>query len=96
MAMDAFVLGTCVVGSANIALTLALVGVYAGVYKRMRTPFTVALLSFSGAFLLQNGLVVYAYATMMPLIPAALGPYLLWISLLEAAGLASILWTALR
>jgi hypothetical protein len=96
LAIDSFVLGCCVVGYLNISLALSLVAVYSGVYRRMRTPFTIGLLLFAGAFLLQNGLVAYAYTTMMPLIPVSLGPYLLGIGILEAAGLSSILWTALR
>ncbi len=96
VAIDWLMAGCLALGAANIGLTLALVCVYGGVFKRMRTPFTFGLLVFGAALLIQNGLVVYAYGTMMPLIPAPLSPYLFWIGLLESTALAAMLWTAVH
>lgn len=80
----------------NVLLTAALVILYARVYSRTRAPFTIGLILFALAFLGQNVLVAYSYGTMMPLFGAILVPYLLLIGILEAAGLAAVLWTATR
>jgi len=54
------------------------------------------LIFFALAFLLENGLVVYSYGSMMDLVPDALAPFLLVVGLLEAAALGAMLWTASR
>jgi hypothetical protein len=93
---DAFMMGSIVVGVLNVVLTSLLLAVYGGVYGKTKAPFTRGLLLFAAAFLSHNVLVVYAYLTMMPLVPEALNPFLLGIGAFEAAGLGSILWTATR
>ena len=70
--------------------------VYRGVYARTKAPFTLALLLFAAAFLAQNVLVVYSFATMMSIVPNALDPYLLGIGAFEAIGLGAMLWSASR
>jgi hypothetical protein len=92
MLMDAVI----VVATVNIVLTVALVATYVRVYARTRAPFTFGLVLFAAAFLGQNALVAYAYGSMMPLLPEVLAPYLLGIGVLEAVGLAAVLWTATR
>ena len=93
---DMFMTGSIVLGGINIALSIALLALYGRIYGRTKAPFTAGLLLFALAFLLQNGLVVYSYATMMSLVPDVLAPYLLGIGALEAAGLGAMIWTALR
>jgi hypothetical protein len=51
---------------------------------------------FAAAFLLHNLLLIYAYATMMPLVAYEMMPYLFGIALLEAGGLGAMVWTATR
>jgi len=91
-----FMVGSIVVGVANILLASTLLIVYRGVYTRMKAPFTLALLLFASAFLAQNILVVYSLTSMMNLVPSALDSYLLGIGTLEAIGLGAMLWTATR
>lgn len=93
---DAFMLGSIGVGVANVLLAGVLLVLYGGIFGRTKAPFTLALLVFAVAFLAHNALVVYSYVTMMPLLPEALTPYMLGIGMLEAAGLAAMLWTATR
>ncbi len=93
---DPLMMGSVVVGAVNAILAVVLLVVYAGVYRKTKAPFTLALLVFAGAFLAQNLLIVYAYGTMMPVVPESLTPYLLGIGVLEAGGLAAIAWTATR
>ncbi len=84
------------VGALNIVLAAVLFVVYRGVYSRTRAPFSFALLLVALAFLAQNVLVVYAFVTMMSLVPSALDPYLFGIGVFEAMGLGAMLWTATR
>ena len=43
-----------VVAFANIAMTLALLGIYAGTYRRIRSSFTLGLLLFGSFFVVLN------------------------------------------
>lgn len=85
-----------VVAVLNVILAAALAILYGRVYGRTKAPFTLGLILFALALLGQNVLVAYSYGTMMPLFGAQLVPYLLATGLLEAAGLAAVLWTATR
>lgn len=87
---------TIVVGIANAVLAVVLLAVYGRTLRSTRAPFTIALLVFAAAFLLQNLLVVYAYTTMMPLVQPPLIPYLFGVALLEAGGLGAMVWSATR
>jgi len=89
-------LGATVLGAANIVLAGVLLALYSRIYAKTKAPFTVGLILFALAFLLENGLVVYSYSTMMDLVPDALAPFLLVVGILEAVGLGAVLWTASR
>ena len=93
---DATMLGTIGVATANILLAALLTVLYVRVYDRTKAPFTLGLILFALAFLAQNLLVVYSYSTMMPYVSSALEPYLLGIGILEATGLAAVVYTATR
>jgi hypothetical protein len=88
--------GSLVLGVVNIGLTVVLFALYRRIYTQTKAAFSLALVAFAGAFVIQNLLVVYSYTTTMPLIPDPLSPYLFAIGLSEAAGLGAILWTAVR
>jgi hypothetical protein len=94
--MSEMMTASVVVGVANMVLSAILLVVYRSVYARTKATFTVALLLFAAAFLAHNALVVYAFVTMMALVPSALDPYLLAIGIFEALGLGAMLWTASR
>ena len=89
-------LGATVLGAANIVLAGVLLALYGRIYTKTKAPFTAGLILFALAFLLENGLVVYSYGTMMDLVPDALAPFLLVVGVLEAMGLGAVLWTASR
>lgn len=91
-----FMEASLVVGVLNIGLTGVLFAVYRRVYRQTKASFSLALIAFAGAFLLQNLLVVYSYLATMPLIPDSLSLYLFGIGASEAVGLAAIAWTAFR
>jgi hypothetical protein len=84
-----------VLGVANIGLTAVLFTLYRKVYAQTKASFSLALLLFAGAFVIQNLLVVYSYLETMPLIPDSLSPFLFAVGATEATGLAAVLWTAL-
>jgi hypothetical protein len=88
--------GSLLLGLVNIGLTIVLFALYRKVYAQTKAAFSLALLAFAGAFVVQNLLVVYSYLATMPLIPETLTPYLFAIGISEAAGLGAILWTAMR
>jgi hypothetical protein len=89
-------IGAIGLGGVNLVLAGLLLVLYGRVYAKTKAPFTAGLILFALAFLLENGLVVYSYGTMMDLVPDVLAPYLLVVGLLEAAGLSAVLWTASR
>ena len=94
--MSDMMIGSIFLGAVNIVLASILLVVYRGVYARTKASFTLALLLFATAFLVQNALVVYSFVTMMALVPSALDPYLLAIGAFEALGLGAMLWSATR
>lgn len=83
-------------GVVNIGLTITLFALYRRIYSQTRAAFSLALVAFAGAFLVQSVLVVYSYLMTMPLIPDSLSPYLFGIGVSEAAGLSAIAWTAYK
>ena len=91
---DVLMLGSIVVGVANIVLAGLLLFVYGNTWRGTKAPFTLSLLIFAAAFLVHNLLVVYAYLSMMPIVPEAMNPYLFGIGSFEAVGLGAMVWTA--
>ena len=85
-----------IVGILNIGLAGLLLALYRRIYTQTRASFTLGLILFAGAFVVQNLLVLYSYLATMPLIPAPMSPYLFSIGASEAAGLCAVLWTTYR
>jgi hypothetical protein len=79
------------VGIANVALLIALLTVYAKVYKNTRAVFTIGLMFFAGMLMLHNIIAVYAYFAMQPLYALGLLPYFAVIHIAELAGIAALL-----
>ncbi len=79
------------VGIANVVLLIALLTVYAKVYKSTRAIFTVGLMFFAGMLMLHNVIAVYAYFAMEPLYAVALLPYFVVVHITELAGISVLL-----
>lgn len=79
------------VGIANVVLLIALLTVYANVYKSTRAVFTIGLMFFAGMLMLHNIIAVYAYFAMQPLYAVGLLPYFAVIHIAELAGIAALL-----
>ena len=79
------------VGIVNVVLLIALLTVYAKVYKSTRAVFTIGLMFFAGMLMLHNIISVYAYFAMQPLYALGLLPYFAVIHIAELAGIAALL-----
>ena len=79
------------VGIANVVLLIALLTVYAKVYKSTRAVVTIGLMFFAGMLMLHNIIAVYAYFAMQPLYAVGLLPYFAVIHIAELAGIAALL-----
>jgi len=75
----------------NVALMVALLTIYARIYKSTRASFTIGLMFFAGMLILHNIIAVYAYFAMEPLYASELLPYFLVVHLAELAGIAILL-----
>jgi hypothetical protein len=75
------------VASANIAVLIALLVLYAKVYKSSKANFTIGLILFASLLMLHNIIAVYGYFMMEPLYAPTLIPYFLAIHVTELGGL---------
>ena len=78
-------------GLTNVALLIALLVLYARIYKSSKAIFTVGLMFFAGMLVLHNAIAVYAYFSMAPLYNEALLPYFVAVHVAELAGIATLL-----
>jgi len=79
------------IGIVNVVLLIALLTVYAKVYKNTRAVFTIGLMFFAGMLMLHNIIAVYAYFAMQPVYALGLLPYFAVIHIAELAGIAALL-----
>jgi hypothetical protein len=82
---------SAIVGLANIGILLALLSIYAKIYKNTKARFTMGLMFFVTLLMLQNIIAVYAYFAMSPLYAVGLLPYFVGIHIAELAGLSILL-----
>ena len=75
----------------NVALLIALLTLYAKIYKSTRAVFTIGLMFFAGMLMLHNIIAVYAYFAMEPLYAVAILPYFVVVHVTELAGIAVLL-----
>lgn len=80
-----------IVSMANTAILVALLAVYANIYRKTGATFTVGLMVFAGMLMLHNVIAVYAYFAMAPLYSDDLLPYFVGIHIAELAGLIALL-----
>ena len=75
----------------NVALLVALLVLYARIYKSSKAIFTLGLMFFAGMLVLHNAIAVYAYFSMAPLYNEALLPYFVAVHVAELAGIVTLL-----
>jgi hypothetical protein len=86
--MEALMGVSAVVGVANIGILIAMLVIYAKVYKNTKALFTIGLMFFVVLLMLHNIIAVYAYVAMEPLYAIGLLPYFVAIHIAELAGLS--------
>jgi hypothetical protein len=89
--LDPLIGANAIVASANIAVLIALLVLYARVYRSSKASFTVGLILFASLLMLHNIIAVYGYFIMEPLHAPALVPYFLAIHIAELGGLLVLL-----
>jgi hypothetical protein len=80
-----------IVSMVNMGILVALLAVYANIYRKTRATFTVGLMVFVVMLMLHNGIAVYGYFAMAPLYSHDLLPYFVGIHIAELAGLVALL-----
>ena len=80
-----------IVSMANMAILVALLAVYASIYRKTGATFTVGLMVFAGMLMLHNVIAVYGYFAMAKLYSDDLLPYFAGIHIAELAGLSALL-----
>jgi riboflavin transporter FmnP len=80
-----------IVGMANMTILIALLIVYANIYRKTRSTFTVGLMVFAGMLMLHNVIAVYGYFAMAPLYSDDLLPSFVGIHIAELVGLVALL-----
>jgi cadmium resistance protein CadD (predicted permease) len=85
--LDPLISANAIVASANIAVLIALLVLYAKVYKSSKAKFTIGLMLFVSLLILHNVIAVYGYFMMEPLYAPTLIPYFLAIHVAELGGL---------
>jgi hypothetical protein len=89
--LDPLIGANAIVASANIAVLIAILVLYARVYRSSKANFTVGLILFASLLMLHNVIAVYGYFIMEPLYAPALVPYFLAIHVAELGGLLVLL-----
>jgi membrane-bound metal-dependent hydrolase YbcI (DUF457 family) len=80
-----------VVSMINTAILVALLAVYANIYRKTGATFTIGLMVFAGMLMLHNIIAIYGYFAMAPLYSEDLLPYFVGIHIAELAGLIALL-----
>jgi hypothetical protein len=80
-----------IVGMVNMAILIALLVVYANIYRKTGATFTIGLMVFAAMLMLHNVIAVYGYFAMAKLYSDELLPYFVGIHIAELAGLIALL-----
>ena len=75
--LDPLIIANAIVASANIAVLIALLVLYAKVYKSSKAKFTIGLMLFVSLLMLHNIIAVYGYFMMESLYSPTMIPYFL-------------------
>jgi hypothetical protein len=80
----------------NLALSLALLVVYARILSKTKSSFTFGLLLFAALFVIQNAVSFYFFTTMMPFFVPEVASYVMVLSIIQTAALATLNWITWR
>ena len=85
---------TSILTSVSILLLLALLWIYWQNYRKLKSGFTLGLITFALIFLIQNLMSFYYFATMMPYFVDAVEMHVFLLSMLQSIAFAVMLWNA--
>ncbi len=85
---------TTILTSVSILLLLALLWIYWQNYRKLKSGFTLGLITFALIFLIQNLMSFYYFATMMPYFVDAVEMHVFLLSMLQSIAFAVMLWNA--
>ncbi len=91
--MSLLMYGSVAGAAVNLVLIGTLLYVYGSTYRKMRTGFTLGLLIFAALFMLQNGIVIYSYVTMMSYYAAGVDLHVALFTWAQTAGLGILVIT---
>lgn len=98
MAFDIFWMNVAAIFAfLNVAIVLALMGLYLQSWRKLRSSLSVSLTTFAGFFLVQNLVIIVFWLILYSIVPSAhdivvaAAPYLTAINALESIGLANLL-----
>ncbi|HZW85350.1 MAG TPA: hypothetical protein VFE91_05555 [Nitrososphaerales archaeon] len=98
MAFDIFWMNVAAIFAfLNVAIVLALMGLYLQSWRKLHSSLSVALTTFAGFFLVQNLVIIVFWLILYSIVPTAhdivvsAAPYLTAINALESIGLANLL-----
>ena len=80
-----------IVSMVNMTILVTLLAVYANIYRKTKSTFTIGLMVFAGMLMLHNMIAIYGYIAMAPLYSDDLLPYFVGIHIAELAGLIALL-----
>ena len=85
---------TTILTFVSIILLLALLWIYWQNYRKLKSGFTLGLITFALIFLIQNLMSFYYFATMMPYFVDAVEIHVFLLSMLQSIAFAVMLWNA--
>jgi len=85
---------TTILTFVSIILLLALLWIYWQNYRKLKSGFTLGLITFALIFLIQNLMSFYYFATMMPYFVDAVEMHVFLLSMLQSIAFAVMLWNA--
>ncbi len=94
--MSTLMYASVVGAAANILFVGVLLYVYGSSYQKMRTGFTLGLLTFAALFLLHNAITLYSFVTMMPIYAAGVDLQVATFTWVQTVGLGVLLVTNWR
>lgn len=93
---ELFYIANTIISTINIALTVFLIVIYAGIYLKTRSPFTIGLLIFAFVFLVRDLTSSPFVASIYGFRAYGLGPFAFLPSLLELVALSVLLYLSAK
>ncbi|MCW4024163.1 MAG: hypothetical protein NWF01_03915 [Candidatus Bathyarchaeota archaeon] len=94
--LEVFYLTYAVISTINIVLLVILVLNFVSIYRKTRSPFTVGLVIFAGAFLIKDITANPLVIGMFRFQPSGLGPFVFLPGIFELMALSALLYLSIK